>query len=172
MSVNVYASRNITLTFTTLPYPCCLAFPDPIRYAPHIRNIHVAAILAEVESHMAAQQGELEPAGNQGAAPTVLFVGDLNSDLNSGIPGGQQQGAWVTVGVEVEMGMGMVLASVCGSVSVDRTVFADMSWSECKMGARRCEDVHISGLSDMGCSAATCGCRMTGPCHCRMRGLW
>ena len=51
--------------------------------APHIRNIHVAAMLQEAaglisqtvqDSHLALQ-------------PALLFCGDLNSDLSDGIPG-------------------------------------------------------------------------------------
>ncbi|KAG1677548.1 hypothetical protein FOA52_014446 [Chlamydomonas sp. UWO 241] len=66
-------------------------------YAPHIRTMHVAAILAEALDCLA---GATPPAGSDGQpataagageaagkVPALLFVGDLNSDLNDGIPG-------------------------------------------------------------------------------------
>lgn len=48
--------------------------------APHIRNMHVAALLAE-----AAAIAENLPEGSE--RPPVIFCGDLNSDLNDGVPG-------------------------------------------------------------------------------------
>lgn len=55
--------------------------------APHIRSIHVAVMLAEAHALMeqcAAQQGLN---GHQQQQPALLFCGDLNSDLNDGVPG-------------------------------------------------------------------------------------
>jgi 2',5'-phosphodiesterase len=84
-------------------------------YAPHIRSLHTAAILEEaaaalaewqqqaqqqdpaavLESHNSSSSSSsaaaVEPGVLQALAqlppPTVLFCGDLNSDLNSGVPG-------------------------------------------------------------------------------------
>jgi 2',5'-phosphodiesterase len=85
-------------------------------YAPHIRSLHTAAILEEAAAALAQwqQQAQQDPAavlGPNGSSsssssssaaavepgvlqalaqlppPTVLFCGDLNSDLNSGVPG-------------------------------------------------------------------------------------
>lgn len=50
--------------------------------APHIRTIHTAAMLAEADRLLQ----EVGP-GPQGARPALLFCGDLNSDLNDGVPG-------------------------------------------------------------------------------------
>ena len=49
--------------------------------APHIRSLHVAAMLAE--AHALAESA----AGQLGRTPTLLFCGDLNSDINDGMPG-------------------------------------------------------------------------------------
>ncbi|EFJ50866.1 hypothetical protein VOLCADRAFT_88222 [Volvox carteri f. nagariensis] len=57
-------------------------------YAPHIRTMHTAAILEEVAAFLERCAADPELAGALGPRrPTVLFVGDLNSDLNDGIPG-------------------------------------------------------------------------------------
>ncbi|WIA16733.1 hypothetical protein OEZ85_013387 [Tetradesmus obliquus] len=75
-------------------------------YAPHIRSLHTAAILEEAAAALAdwqqqAQAAAIEPNPSSSSAvepgmlsalaglppPTVLFCGDLNSDLNSGVPG-------------------------------------------------------------------------------------
>ena len=50
--------------------------------APHIRSLHVAAMLAE--AHALAESA----AGQLSRTPTLLFCGDLNSDINDGMPGG------------------------------------------------------------------------------------
>ena len=50
--------------------------------APHIRSLHVAAMLAEAHALAASAAEEL------GRTPTLLFCGDLNSDINDGMPGG------------------------------------------------------------------------------------
>ena len=54
--------------------------------APHIRTLHVWAMLHEakefIDKRMATRGEEL---GN--VVPSVIFCGDLNSDLNDGIPG-------------------------------------------------------------------------------------
>jgi 2',5'-phosphodiesterase len=49
--------------------------------APHIRTLHVAAMLAE--AHALAESA----AADLGSTPALLFCGDLNSDLNDGMPG-------------------------------------------------------------------------------------
>ena len=49
--------------------------------APHIRTLHVAAMLAE--AHALAESAATE----LGSTPALLFCGDLNSDLNDGMPG-------------------------------------------------------------------------------------
>ncbi|GIL98257.1 hypothetical protein Vretimale_3659 [Volvox reticuliferus] len=85
----------------TLRLPCCLPlggsggclcvvnthlFFHP--YAPHIRTMHTAAILEEAAAFL--DRCAADPAlvsALRGRRPTVLFVGDLNSDLNDGIPG-------------------------------------------------------------------------------------
>eukprot|EP00798_Chlamydomonas_sp_ICE-L_P031102 gene31102-6232_t len=46
-------------------------------YAPHIRNMHTAAILEEAWALIQGLALEKEPA--------IMFVGDLNSDLNDGV---------------------------------------------------------------------------------------
>ena len=52
--------------------------------APHIRNIHVAAMMAE--AHSWAREHVLE--ASDGCVPiATVFCGDLNSDLNDGVPG-------------------------------------------------------------------------------------
>ncbi|KXZ48132.1 hypothetical protein GPECTOR_30g228 [Gonium pectorale] len=62
-------------------------------YAPHIRTMHTAAILEEAAAFLERCAASADPrvAAAAGAGgrrrPTVLFVGDLNSDLNDGIPG-------------------------------------------------------------------------------------
>ena len=50
--------------------------------APHIRSLHVAAMLAEAHALAESAAEEL------GRAPSLLFCGDLNSDINDGMPGG------------------------------------------------------------------------------------
>ena len=50
--------------------------------APHIRSLHVAAMLAEAHALAESAAAEL------GRTPTLLFCGDLNSDINEGMPGG------------------------------------------------------------------------------------
>ena len=49
--------------------------------APHIRTLHVAAMLAEARALADSAAPELPQ------APALLFCGDLNSDLNDGMPG-------------------------------------------------------------------------------------
>ena len=49
--------------------------------APHIRMLHVAAMLAEARALAESAAPELPQ------APALLFCGDLNSDLNDGMPG-------------------------------------------------------------------------------------
>ena len=48
-------------------------------YAPHIRTMHTAAILEEACAEV--EKLRLQP------PPAMVFCGDLNSDLNDGIPG-------------------------------------------------------------------------------------
>eukprot|EP00955_Chlamydomonas_euryale_P073835 361860-Chlamydomonas_euryale.AAC.4 len=57
-------------------------------YAPHIRTMHTAAILEEAVALL----------GRLGCSPSpaMLFVGDLNSDLNDGIPGDPDEPRMVT----------------------------------------------------------------------------
>ncbi|PNH06494.1 2',5'-phosphodiesterase 12 [Tetrabaena socialis] len=73
-------------------------------YAPHIRTMHTAAILEEAAAFIQrccgtaqAQQGAdggeapqphpaLAAVLRGGGRPTVVFAGDLNSDLNDGVP--------------------------------------------------------------------------------------
>ncbi len=54
--------------------------------APHIRTLHVWAMLQHakefIHKSVAGRAGELG-----GLAPSVIFCGDLNSDINDGIPG-------------------------------------------------------------------------------------
>ena len=52
--------------------------------APHIRTMHTAALLAEAEALIGEVVGA--PA-LRGRRPALLFCGDLNSDLNDGVPG-------------------------------------------------------------------------------------
>jgi 2',5'-phosphodiesterase len=55
--------------------------------APHIRSLHVAAMLAEAGALMAALPPPA-PGRSQNRQPlALLFCGDLNSDLNDGVPG-------------------------------------------------------------------------------------
>ncbi|GIL47193.1 hypothetical protein Vafri_4070 [Volvox africanus] len=57
-------------------------------YAPHIRTMHTAAILEEAAAFLERCAADPALASKlRGRRPTVLFVGDLNSDLNDGIPG-------------------------------------------------------------------------------------
>jgi hypothetical protein len=78
-------------------------------YAPHIRTMHTAAILEEASELLTSLQryseqaegvqgpGHSEDGEEQqlrqaasalaGVTPTLLFCGDLNSDLNDGVPG-------------------------------------------------------------------------------------
>ena len=49
--------------------------------APHIRTLHVAAMLAEARALADSAAPELP------RTPALLFCGDLNSDLNDGMPG-------------------------------------------------------------------------------------
>jgi 2',5'-phosphodiesterase len=51
--------------------------------APHIRTLHVAAMLTEAADVAARAVA----AGRVGEPPVPLFCGDLNSDLNDGVPG-------------------------------------------------------------------------------------
>lgn len=53
--------------------------------APHIRTLHTAALLAEAGALIDEVAGS--PALH-GRRPALLFCGDLNSDLNDGVPGG------------------------------------------------------------------------------------
>lgn len=55
-------------------------------FAPHIRSLHVAAIQEEAAGWL-ADWAALEPSLAGAPPPTVLFCGDLNSDLNDGVPG-------------------------------------------------------------------------------------
>jgi 2',5'-phosphodiesterase len=60
--------------------------------APHIRTMHVYAIIKEACDFAAAAGGgdiELTSAAG-GKYPALIFCGDLNSDLNDGIPGAIQ----------------------------------------------------------------------------------
>jgi 2',5'-phosphodiesterase len=92
-------------------------------YAPHIRSLHTAAILEEAAAALAewqqqAQQqqqqqqqplapldslqtGPVEPHLLQQLTrlpkPTLLFCGDLNSDLNDGVPGEDLHGIGVGI---------------------------------------------------------------------------
>jgi 2',5'-phosphodiesterase len=59
-------------------------------YAPHIRTMHTAAILEELQGLLR----QVSEPGSETAAllaamppPAVMFCGDLNSDLNDGVPG-------------------------------------------------------------------------------------
>ena len=54
--------------------------------APHIRTLHVWAMLQCAQRFMA----EVMKPFNCDVEPTVLFCGDLNSDINDGIPGAIQ----------------------------------------------------------------------------------
>jgi len=56
--------------------------------APHIRTLHMAALLAEADRFIA----EAAPQQSPESLPAVLLCGDLNSDLNEGIPGEWQNG--------------------------------------------------------------------------------
>ncbi|GBF89998.1 hypothetical protein Rsub_02704 [Raphidocelis subcapitata] len=58
-------------------------------FAPHIRSMHTAAMLEEVAAAIEewGASPTLAPALSGRPRPSPLFVGDLNSDLNSGIPG-------------------------------------------------------------------------------------
>lgn len=59
--------------------------------APHIRTMHVWAILQEAAAFIEASMAdEGVAAACGGRRPALLFCGDLNSDLNDGIPGGRQ----------------------------------------------------------------------------------
>ena len=51
--------------------------------APHIRSLHMAAILGEA----AALVAEAAAGSSSHCPPALLLCGDLNSDLNWGIPG-------------------------------------------------------------------------------------
>lgn len=51
--------------------------------APHIRTLHVAALMERAHAFLQALPATATPAGR----PSVLLCGDLNSDLNEGIPG-------------------------------------------------------------------------------------
>ena len=52
--------------------------------APHIRTLHTAALLAEAGALIDEVAGA---AALRGRRPALLFCGDLNSDLNDGVPG-------------------------------------------------------------------------------------
>lgn len=58
-------------------------------FAPHIRSMHTAAMLEEAAAAIQewTSTGSLQAELAARPPPTPLFVGDLNSDLNSGIPG-------------------------------------------------------------------------------------
>lgn len=59
-------------------------------YAPHIRTLHTAAILHEAALLLQEAASSLGPevaALLLSRPPSVVFCGDLNSDLNSGVPG-------------------------------------------------------------------------------------
>lgn len=51
--------------------------------APHIRTLHTAALMERAEAMLKS----LPAASDSGSRPSILFCGDLNSDLNEGIPG-------------------------------------------------------------------------------------
>ena len=53
----------------------------PPACAPHPGRLHVAAMLAEARALADSAAPELP------RAPALLFCGDLNSDLNDGMPG-------------------------------------------------------------------------------------
>jgi 2',5'-phosphodiesterase len=56
--------------------------------APHVRSLHVWAMLQEAaELAAAAQSDPALAAACRGARPALVFCGDLNSDINDGIPG-------------------------------------------------------------------------------------
>lgn len=61
-------------------------------YAPHIRTMHTAAILSEAGAFLeqcrsSPDVAQAMAAAGGGRPPALLFCGDLNSDLNDGIPG-------------------------------------------------------------------------------------
>ncbi|PSC75583.1 2, 5 -phosphodiesterase 12 [Micractinium conductrix] len=56
--------------------------------APHIRTMHVWAMVQEAHAFIEEAMGDAELAARLGGQrPSLLFCGDLNSDLNDGIPG-------------------------------------------------------------------------------------
>ena len=61
-------------------------------YAPHIRTMHTAAILEEAADTMARLGGGAAGALAAGPPPALIFCGDLNSDLNDGVPGERLRG--------------------------------------------------------------------------------
>jgi 2',5'-phosphodiesterase len=57
-------------------------------YAPHIRSMHTAAILEELQDLLQRCAVDAGAAALlKGRRPAVMFCGDLNSDLNDGVPG-------------------------------------------------------------------------------------
>lgn len=52
--------------------------------APHIRTMHTAALMAAAHTFLRQLS---QPGGSSTPRPSVVFCGDLNSDLNEGIPG-------------------------------------------------------------------------------------
>lgn len=58
-------------------------------HASHVRNIHTAAITAEVKAFLddGAEEAQQSSSKASTARPTVLFCGDLNSGLNHGTSG-------------------------------------------------------------------------------------
>ncbi|MEW5308605.1 MAG: hypothetical protein WDW38_000550 [Sanguina aurantia] len=59
-------------------------------YAPHIRTLHTAAILHEAAlllQEAASSMGPEVAALLLSQPPSIVFCGDLNSDLNDGVPG-------------------------------------------------------------------------------------
>lgn len=52
--------------------------------APHIRTMHMAAIMAEAAALID------ENSASEGPRPALIFAGDLNCAINDGIPGKQR----------------------------------------------------------------------------------
>jgi 2',5'-phosphodiesterase len=56
--------------------------------APHVRSLHVWAMLQEAAELAAAARSDAAlAAACRGARPALVFCGDLNSDINDGVPG-------------------------------------------------------------------------------------
>ncbi len=79
-------------------------------YAPHIRTMHTAAILEEAWA-LVEQQQQQQPQQKQ---PALLFCGDLNSDLNDGIPGTLRVRKRISCGTTVIF----MTLSVCNAVAL------------------------------------------------------